>query len=527
MLRCTGRAYTPTPVRARPRRPGSAHLALPGTRPIPIRPTTWTSRGRLHAGHGLQHRLHLDLPEVGGHIPADPDPPDPVERPLDAAGIDRPGPVPGGLRRPVAWAAALPFALIGADRRAADLGDRPRRGRVERWSPSARASSTPSRCCRRSTWSSRTTSRCTSRWSSGRCGWAPAALRGSPRVVRRSPACWPGSRRCRGTTACWSSSRSGWPSRGIAGARGARAGERVPAIPSGAAVGCVVAFVARDGPVVGAPAGRVRLALAIDGVGQGLLHPRHRRVEQHHDPGDARAAARAWASARCSSRRIDGLVAAIDDLHRRWSPAFVLAPFMLIGGWARRRSRRLRSVLPLRRSAVRVLGHRLGGPRAGRDVHPLGDRAGALTPTSWRSRASSSRSAGSPGDGPRGTRTRPRGSSWARPSASRSCAPSAGSLAVHADWAGRQARFETVANALEAAGAKPHRPGDVHRRVGDEVLDRARAASSSSTTRSSTIEAVARAYDIDWLVLDRDEAVASVERRSSTASDPPGSAPRS
>ncbi len=86
----------------------------------------------------------------------------------------------------------------------------------------------------------------------------------------------------------------------------------------------------------------------------------------------------------------------------------------------------------------------------------------------------------------------------------------AGSLAVHADWAGRQARFETVANALEAAGAKP--------------TDRVMSIDASGTKYWTglggvvlvndpidQIEAVARAYDIDWLVLDRGEAVASVE----------------
>ena len=52
----------------------------------------------LHAGQGFNVDFIWIFPEVGGKIPADPDPADPVQRPLDAAGVDRPGPVPGDLR---------------------------------------------------------------------------------------------------------------------------------------------------------------------------------------------------------------------------------------------------------------------------------------------------------------------------------------------------------------------------------------------------------------------------------------------
>ena len=48
----------------------------------------------------------------------------------------------------------------------------------------------------------------------------------------------------------------------------------------------------RHGAVVGAPAGGLRLALAVEHVGQGPVHPGHRRMEQHHDPGLARPPAR-------------------------------------------------------------------------------------------------------------------------------------------------------------------------------------------------------------------------------------------
>ncbi len=45
------------------------------------------------------------------------------------------------------------------------------------------------------------------------------------------------------------------------------------------------------GAVVAPPARGLRLDLAIDGLGKGAIHPRHRRVEQHHDPSDPRAPA--------------------------------------------------------------------------------------------------------------------------------------------------------------------------------------------------------------------------------------------
>ncbi len=71
------------------------------------------------------------------------------------------------------------------------------------------------------------------------------------------------------------------------------AGRGTPArgIPWSAAIACVALFVAGHGAVVGAPAGGLRLHLAVDRVGQGPVHPRHRRVEQHHDPRHPRAPA--------------------------------------------------------------------------------------------------------------------------------------------------------------------------------------------------------------------------------------------
>ena len=99
VLRCTGRADPDPPVSARARRPDRiADRSFP-TRRTPIPPTTSTSRGTSHAGHGLQRRLHLDLRR--GRRP------DPGrsrscrsrrQRPLAAAGVAHPGAVHRGPR---------------------------------------------------------------------------------------------------------------------------------------------------------------------------------------------------------------------------------------------------------------------------------------------------------------------------------------------------------------------------------------------------------------------------------------------
>ena len=132
----------------------------------------------------------------------------------------------------------------------------------------------------------------------------------------------------------------------------------------------------RHGPVVGAAVGRLRIALAIDRVGQGLLHPLDRGVEQHHDSGHARTAARhgAWAAAPDADRWVRRRSA---DLHhaRRRRCARPIHAHRRLGA---AQVARLRPVLHLRRSAVRVLGDRLGGPRAWWDLHPFRDRACTL-----------------------------------------------------------------------------------------------------------------------------------------------------
>ena len=85
----------------------------------------------------------------------------------------------------------------------------------------------------------------------------------------------------------------------------------------------------------------------------------------------------------------------------------------------------------------------------------------------------------------------------------------AGSLVVHAVWSARRSDFLAVASALDAAGAP--------------ASDRVMSIDASGTRYWSghggvvlvndpldTVHAVATAYDIRWLVLDRDDAVSSV-----------------
>ena len=267
----------------------AAHLALPG----PGLPRFVLLRGRRARtstpGQGFNVDFIWIFPEVGGKIPADPDPADPVERPLDAAGVDRPGAVPRRSSATSAWASALPFALIGAIAApltwaiARDAGaPAVRRGR-------RRGPRRDPGCCRPCSWPSPTTSRSTSRSSSASL-WMAARAVYAARAPGRSFV-------LAGLLAGLATlarndgllvlvvARARLPVGSLAGlALGRRAASRP--IPFAAAVGVRRGLRAGHGAVVGAPAGRLRLALAVDRVGQGPVHPRHRGVEQHHHPGD-------------------------------------------------------------------------------------------------------------------------------------------------------------------------------------------------------------------------------------------------
>ena len=83
---------SPPPIRACPRRPSGPDLALSGPGLPRFRYYVDVARA-LHAGHGFNIDFIWIFAEVGGHHPGRPDAADPLERPLDAAGVDRPGPV--------------------------------------------------------------------------------------------------------------------------------------------------------------------------------------------------------------------------------------------------------------------------------------------------------------------------------------------------------------------------------------------------------------------------------------------------
>jgi hypothetical protein len=85
----------------------------------------------------------------------------------------------------------------------------------------------------------------------------------------------------------------------------------------------------------------------------------------------------------------------------------------------------------------------------------------------------------------------------------------AGSLVVHANWSARRTDFQTVAAALDGAGAPP----------ADRVMSIDAAGTRYWTGHGGvvlvndpldTIHEVAEAYDIRWLVLDRGDAVDAV-----------------
>ncbi len=285
MLRCTGRAYPPTAVRARPRRSGGAHLALPGAC-VPQFVLLRRCRARPPVGAGLQRRLRLDLRRGRRRHPGRPDVADPVERSLDAARVHGPGAIPGRVRERRMGVRGT----VRADRLAGgpvDVGHRARRGcalagfdrrrRARRLpapldgvpGPAGQLLALPA----------------ARRWLALARRPRPQGLRSRIRggrpprrardaVPQRRPArpgcAWPGLRL--GSLAGLAIGRLPAPCHRVRRRRGVRRAVRP-----------------RHGPVVVAPAGRLRVALALDRVGQGPVHPRHLGVEQHHDAGHPRA----------------------------------------------------------------------------------------------------------------------------------------------------------------------------------------------------------------------------------------------
>ena len=204
--------------------------------------------------------------------------------------------------------------------------------------------------------------------------------------------------------------------------------------------------------------------------------------------------------------RIGGLVAAV-MIYVTLVAGFVLSPFIAIGGWARRRSLDfgpffLYAGLLFGFSALVSAVHVPGGTF----IHSAVALAphtyilaleGIVVGVAWVAR---------------------RRPAWDADGAARFFGAAAigfallctvaGSLVVHANWAERADRFRTVAAALDAAGAA----------ATDRVMSIDASGTRYWTGRGGvvlvndpldTVEAVARAYDIRWLVLDAGDSVAA------------------
>ena len=392
------------------------------------------SRGRSTRRARLQHRLRLDLPRGRRRHPGRPGPADPLERPLDAARVARPAAVHGCPGTDAPSPSALPFALIGAT--AAPLT-----------------------------------------WAIARDAGAPPIVAIGAGLLVAIPvlsvvymvqpdnfslyqplvagALWMGARGLKGSPRSFAlagllaglatlSRNDGLlvlarpRPRLRLGPLAALAGGRAPATPLPAVPArrpspcCVGAVRPRDGAVVAAPAGGLRVHLAVHA-------PRARSSSSATSPSGTASPRRrrwttcsGWASGRCIGTRVGGLVAAL-MIFTTLVAGFVLAPFMVIGAWARRRSLDFGPFFLYAAPAVRVLDARLGRPRPGRHVHPLGGRP---RPARLHPGARGHRRSPSPGSPPADAAWDPasgdHGSSPARRSAFAAFAALAGSLFVHA-----------------------------------------------------------------------------------------------
>jgi hypothetical protein len=88
-------------------------------------------------------------------------------------------------------------------------------------------------------------------------------------------------------------------------------------------------------------------------------------------------------------------------------------------------------------------------------------------------------------------------------------AASAGALFVHAEWAGNRSKFQRVGAALDEAGA-PETARVMSIDAAGTKYWTGRGGVVLVNDPQPTVEAVARAYDIDWLVLDRADSVNSM-----------------
>ncbi len=280
-------------------------------------------------------------------------------------------------------------------------------------------------------------------------------------------------------------------------------GARRPAIPVGAAVACVALFAivmapwwARQLAVFGSlsPSTASGKVLFIRDIGEwnSITTPATLDHLLGMGPGPLIAS------------RIGGLIAAA-MIFITLVAGFVLAPFMVVGGWARRRSIDfgpffLYAVFLFGFSALVSAVHVPGGTF----IHSAVALAphsyilaleGIVVAIAWVAR---------------------RRPAWDAETASRFFVGAAvgfavlctvvGSLVVHANWAKRAERFRAVAATLDAAGAP----------VTDRVMSIDASGTRYWTGRGGvvlvndpldTVEAVARAYGIRWLVLDSGDTV--------------------
>ena len=205
----------------------------------------------------------------------------------------------------------------------------------------------------------------------------------------------------------------------------------------------------------------------------------------------------------------------------------VLAPFMVVGGWARRRSV---DFGPFFSYAASCSGSRRSSPPSTSPVARSSTR-----PSHWRRTATSSRSKAwrspwprSAAAGPPGTRPDDGLGAGGRRGRRRAGRPTSVGV-VHASWAAGRDRLLAVRDALDAAGRR--RPtGSCRSTRRRRATGPAAAASSSSTTRSQRSARSPTAYDIRWLVLDAGRSTVDADPRRRPAgvarrADPRGRRP--
>ena len=327
-------------------------------------------------------------------------------------------------------------------------------------------------------------------------------------LVRRPRACWPDSRRCPATTDCSSSARSGWPSCGTAGAPTGTTPRLVRPSrwrPRWRASACSSSSWPRGGCASSTSSDRSR------------HRPPRARSSSSATSGNGTASRRrrrsttcsAWASGPFSLTRIGGLVAAL-MIYMTLVAGFVLAPFMVIGGWARRRSidfgpffvyAALLFAFSALVSAVHVPG--------GTFIHS----AVALAPHSYILALegiaiavgwiAARRHDVGPGIGDCA-------SSAARPSRSRSGPPSLGACSSISAWADGRTKFQQVARGPSTRRALAPATASCRSTRRARSTGPVGAGWSWSTTRSGPSRSSPAPTTSDWLVLDRADSVAAV-----------------